>query len=100
MSHSQNHPIKPVTIRFTEQLSPGLYLIGFRRFFDFVAGQVIGIAIREDDARRLDPKLKYYLCGSAGMAVETRDILIGKGIPFGQIISDNIFLIHAGKSIW
>ena len=39
----------------------------------------------------LDPDLKYYLCGSAEMVVETRDILIGKGIPFGQIISEIYF---------
>ena len=209
MSSSQNHPLKPVTISFSEQLSPGLYLIGFKRFFDFVAGQVIGITLREDDARRLysicsgekdeevrilykvveegyltpqlsdleygdtiwitppggeftgriapyysmlrsglgknkillegnryleqfhfydefrevlgdsyirccsgennesvyagrvssyleeqanlDPELKYYLCGSAEMVVETRDILIAKGIPFAHIISEIYF---------
>jgi len=211
----------PVTISFSEELSPGIYLIGFPRTFDFSAGQVIGIAIRENDARRLysicsgeredeililykvidegyltpqlsdlqtgdtiwitpaggeftdnrepavwiasgtgiapyysmlrsglgenkillhgnryleqfhffdefqeilgqnyirccsaesgdgvfkgrvttyleeqhdlNPKLKYYLCGSAEMVVETRDILISKGIPFGQIISEIYF---------
>lgn len=211
----------PVTINFSEELSAGIYLIGFRRTFDFKAGQVIGIAIRENDARRLysicsgekedeikilykkieegyltpqlsdlqtgdtiwitpaggeftsdrepavwvasgtgiapyysmlrsglgenkillhgnryleqfhffdefqeilgqnyirccsgesgdgvfngrvtayleeqhdlNPGLKYYLCGSADMVVETRDILISKGIPFGQIISEIYF---------
>jgi ferredoxin--NADP+ reductase len=35
--------------------------------------------------------LMYYLCGSAEMVVETRDILIAKGIPFGQIISEIYF---------
>ena len=39
----------------------------------------------------LDPKLKYYLCGSAEMVVETRDILISKGIPFDRIISEIYF---------
>ena len=39
----------------------------------------------------LDPALKYYLCGSAEMVVETRDILIQKGIPFDQIISEIYF---------
>ena len=33
----------------------------------------------------------YYLCGSADMVVEVRDILIGKGIPFGHIISEIYF---------
>ena len=211
----------PVTILFSEELSPGIFLIGFKRTFEFAAGQVIGIAIKENDARRLysicsgekedeirilykrveegyltpqlsdleagdgiwitaaggeftgdrkpavwiasgtgiapfysmlrsglgehkillhgnryleqfhfydeflealgdnyircctgetgdgvypgrvtaylrdqqelDPALKYYLCGSAEMVVETRDILISKGVPFGHIISEIYF---------
>jgi len=38
-----------------------------------------------------DPGLKYYLCGSAEMVVETRDILISKGVPFDRIISEIYF---------
>ncbi|MBK6965796.1 MAG: oxidoreductase [Bacteroidales bacterium] len=34
---------------------------------------------------------KYYLCGSAEMVVEVRDILIEKGIPFDNIISEIYF---------
>lgn len=40
---------------------------------------------------RLDPNILYYLCGSADMVVEVRDILIAKGIPFGHIISEIYF---------
>ena len=39
----------------------------------------------------LDPVLKYYLCGSAEMVVDTRDILIEKGIPFENIVSEIYF---------
>jgi ferredoxin--NADP+ reductase len=39
----------------------------------------------------LDPAIKYYLCGSAEMVVEARDILISKGIPFEHIISEIYF---------
>jgi len=39
----------------------------------------------------LNPGVKYYLCGSAEMVVDTRDILISKGIPFDQIISEIYF---------
>jgi ferredoxin/flavodoxin---NADP+ reductase len=193
MSSSQNHPVQAVAINFSEQLSPGFYLIGFKRSFNFVAGQVIGISLREDNARRLysicsgeneeeirilykvvedgyltpqlsdleagdtiwisppggvftsntepaiwiatgtgiapfysmvrsglgknkilleesnesvyagrvssyleeqadlNPDLKYYICGSAEMVVEIRDLLIGKGIPFSHIISEIYF---------
>ena len=34
---------------------------------------------------------KYYLCGSAEMVVEVRDILIARGIPFDKIISEIYF---------
>jgi len=39
----------------------------------------------------LNSSLKYYLCGKAEMVVETRDILINKGIPFDHIISEIYF---------
>ena len=39
----------------------------------------------------LDPNLKYYICGSAEMVVDTRDTLINKGIPFDQIVSEIYF---------
>lgn len=44
-----------------------------------------------DEIPDLNPSLKYYLCGKAEMVVETRDILIGKGIPFDHIISEIYF---------
>jgi len=34
---------------------------------------------------------KYYLCGSAEMVVDVRDILILKGIPFDQIFAEIFF---------
>ena len=34
---------------------------------------------------------KYYLCGSSEMVVETRDILISKGIAFDKIIAEIYF---------
>lgn len=221
MSISNNSQLTQVTISSTEELSRGLFLISFERTFDFVAGQVIGITLGQNDARRLysicsgekenevrilykvvdegyltpqlsdlevgdaiwitppggeftgtlepavwiatgtgiapyysmlrsglgknkillhgnryleqfhfydefqealgqdyirccsadsgeevyqgrvtgyleeqdalNPALKYYLCGSADMVVEARDILISKGIPFGNIISEIYF---------
>lgn len=35
--------------------------------------------------------IKYYLCGSSEMVVETRDILINKGVAFDQIMSEIYF---------
>lgn len=33
----------------------------------------------------------YYLCGSSEMVVESRDLLIGKGVPFNKIIGEIYF---------
>ncbi|MDO9512782.1 MAG: FAD-binding oxidoreductase [Bacteroidales bacterium] len=38
-----------------------------------------------------DKKSKYMLCGSAEMVVDSRDILINKGVSFTQIISEIYF---------
>lgn len=39
----------------------------------------------------ISPERKYYLCGSAEMVVDTRDILISKGIPYENIIAEIYF---------
>lgn len=178
MVAGHSHIVTPATLTFSDQIASGIYLFGFKRSFEFEAGQVIGVALREDGARRLysicsgeqdkeirilynvieegyltprlsgldtgdtiwvtqprgeficndefhavfgsnyirccsaetaegvfagrvtdflrkqpssDPGLMYYLCGNAEMVVETRDILIEKGIPFDQIISEIYF---------
>lgn len=39
----------------------------------------------------LPADLKYYICGQATMCVEVRDLLIAKGIPFGNIIVEIYF---------
>lgn len=35
--------------------------------------------------------IKYYLCGKALMVVETRDILIERGVPFSNILAEIYF---------
>jgi ferredoxin/flavodoxin---NADP+ reductase len=35
--------------------------------------------------------IKYYLCGKALMVVEVRDLLIERGVPFGNILSEIYF---------
>lgn len=43
------------------------------------------------EQKRFDPALQYYLCGSAEMVVEVRDILIGGGVPIDRIMSEIYF---------
>lgn len=40
---------------------------------------------------QLPTNIKYYLCGRALMVVEVRDLLISKGIPYGNIVSEIFF---------
>lgn len=39
----------------------------------------------------LPPTIHYYLCGSAEMVVDTRDVLISKGVSFGKIVAEIYF---------
>ena len=39
----------------------------------------------------LDPTKKFYLCGSAEMVVDTRDVLIASGVPFRNINAEIYF---------
>lgn len=41
--------------------------------------------------KNFNPNKKYYLCGSAEMVVETRDLLISRGVPFGNINAEIYF---------
>lgn len=43
------------------------------------------------DMGSLPADKKYYLCGSPEMVVDTRDILISKGIPYENIIAEIYF---------
>lgn len=37
------------------------------------------------------PPVNYYLCGSAIMVVDVRDLLIEKGVPFSNIFAEIYF---------
>jgi ferredoxin--NADP+ reductase len=43
------------------------------------------------DNMNLPTNCQYYLCGSPEMVVQVRDILIEKGIPFHNIVSETYF---------
>jgi ferredoxin--NADP+ reductase len=44
-----------------------------------------------EDAENLPEDQKYYLCGSAEMVVECREILLSKGIPFSHVVAEIYF---------
>lgn len=44
-----------------------------------------------EEQENLPMDQKYYLCGSAEMVVECREILLNKGIPFNHIVAEIYF---------
>ena len=52
------------------------------------SGRVTGFLAEQ---HQLPKNPRYYICGQAAMAVEMRDLLIGKGIPFGNIATEIYF---------
>jgi ferredoxin/flavodoxin---NADP+ reductase len=55
---------------------------------DFILGRV---AKYLNSIENLPIDNKYYLCGSAEMVVEIRELLIDKGIPFQNTIAEIFF---------
>jgi ferredoxin--NADP+ reductase len=55
---------------------------------DVFDGRVTAFLAEQDS---LPKDQHYYICGQATMAVETRDLLIKKGIPFGNIVTEIYF---------
>lgn len=55
---------------------------------DIYPGRVTGYLTSLNE---LPKEQNYYLCGSAEMVVETRDLLISKGVAFDRIISEIYF---------
>ncbi len=43
------------------------------------------------EMHKLDASLKYYLCGSAEMVVDVRDLLIERGVPFENVVAEIFF---------
>lgn len=44
-----------------------------------------------ENCEKLPTNNKYYLCGRALMVVEVRDLLISKGVPYSNIVSEIFF---------
>lgn len=51
-------------------------------------GRVLKYLAEKED---LDLSVKYYLCGSAEMVVDVRDMLIERGLPFENVVAEIFF---------
>ena len=91
MTSHNDKQTTPVSINYKEELSPGIFLIGFRRTFDFMAGQVIGISMKENDARRL-----YSICSGE----QEDDIKILYKVIEEGYLTPQLSDLESGDTIW
>ena len=91
MVKGHSHIVTKATITFSEEISPGIYLFGIRRSFDFSAGQVIGIALEEDGPRRL-----YSICSGE----EEPEILILYNVIEEGYLTPRLSDLETGDPIW
>jgi ferredoxin--NADP+ reductase len=91
MVSNDHKQVNPVSISFSQELSEGLYLVGFKRSFTFRAGQVIGIALEENGPRRL-----YSICsGERDEEIQILYKVVDEGYLTPQL-SD----LEIGDTIW
>jgi len=86
-----NHQLFPVTLSFTEELSDGIFLIGFRRTFEFRAGQVLGIALQENGPRRL-----YSICSGE----DEEEVKILYNVIDEGYLTPRLSDLEAGDTLW
>lgn len=91
MVSTHSHLLSPETLSFSEEVSSGIYLIGFKRSFDFEAGQVIGIALAENGARRL-----YSICSGE----KDEDIQILYNVIEEGYLTPLLSDLEAGDTLW
>ena len=91
MVNNDNHHVSPAVLSFTEELSEGIFLIGFKRNFRFKAGQVIGIAMEPRGARRL-----YSICSGE----EEEEIRILYKVVDEGFLTPQLSDLQMGDTIW
>lgn len=91
MVAGQSHGLTPVVLTFTEELSSGIFLMGFEKKFEFEAGQVIGIALTEDGARRL-----YSICSGE----KESEVWILYNVIDEGYLTPRLADLEAGATIW
>lgn len=91
MATNDTHQVSPVSLSNTEELSKGIYLIGFKRNFKFKAGQVIGIAMEENGPRRL-----YSICSGE----QEEEVLILYKVVDDGFLTPQLSDLEIGDTIW
>ncbi|MEX2369493.1 MAG: hypothetical protein WD578_00700 [Bacteroidales bacterium] len=85
------HTLSQQTLTFSEEIAPGVFLMGFARNFQFKAGQVIGIGIEKEGARRL-----YSICSGE----EETEVRILYNVIEDGYLTPRLSDLSEGDKIW
>ncbi len=85
------HILSQQVLTFSEEIAEGIFLIGFKRDFDFRAGQVIGIGIEKDGPRRL-----YSICSGE----QEEEVQILYNVIEEGYLTPRLSDLTEGDSIW
>jgi ferredoxin--NADP+ reductase len=91
MVAAHSHVVSPVTLSFSEEISSGIFLFGFPRKFEFRAGQVIGISLQPEGARRL-----YSICSGE----QDPEIWILYNVVEEGFLTPSMSSLEKGDTIW
>jgi ferredoxin--NADP+ reductase len=91
MVTAHSHVVSPVRLSFMDEISAGVYLFGFPRYFKFKAGQVIGIALEEAGARRL-----YSICSGE----EEDEVWILYNVIDEGYLTPRLSELASGDTLW
>jgi ferredoxin--NADP+ reductase len=91
MVTAHNHTVRPVTIRFSEELSPGIWQFAFPREFEFEAGQVIGISMEENGPRRL-----YSICSGE----KDEEVWVLYNVIEEGYLTPRLTSLEEGDTVW
>ena len=91
MVTKHTHTLTPVILSFSDQIASGIYLFGFKREFEFKAGQVIGIALQEDGPRRL-----YSICSGE----QDNEVHILYNVIDEGYLTPRLSDLESGDNLW
>lgn len=86
-----NHQVYPVQIISSERIAEDVFIVSFKRNFEFLPGQVVGIAVAENGPRRL-----YSICSGRDEPV----IRILYNVVEEGYLTPRLSDLNEGDTIW
>lgn len=91
LSTMQEHKLSQQTLLSSEEIAKGVYILSFRKDFDFLSGQVIGISIENKGPRRL-----YSICSGE----QEEEVKILYNVIDEGYLTPRLCDLEEGDTIW